>query len=80
MIACTSFVGAPSHVCRGSEQKEDGDNLLKQQEYLAEFAHLRAQREKERLDAEVFVHVSRVEMVPLRKTLSSSSAVSLLKG
>eukprot|EP00483_Globobulimina_turgida_P001249 UN01251 len=36
----------------GSDHKEDGDNLLKQQEYLAEFARLRAQREKERLEAE----------------------------
>merc|ERR1712048_523755 len=38
---------------RGSVSgKGDGDNLLKQQEYLADFARLRAQREKERLEAE----------------------------
>jgi len=35
-----------------TEQKEDAEDLLKQQEYLAEFARLRAQREKERLEAE----------------------------
>eukprot|EP01084_Bolivina_argentea_P227691 384574_1 len=37
---------------RNSDHKKAGDNLLMQQEYLAAFARLRAQREKERLEKE----------------------------